>query len=1160
MSIKIDFDVVHNPIPPTIVLAKRNGDKIGVINAHEISATDSMADYAEISFNVYKYVDGKKDILWDDIKDFRLVHCVEWDTWFEIKVEIDESTETTKTVFCTQLGKAEMSQSYIYNMEINTENDIKREDYDEKNPTVLYREDLPSSSLLHRILEKFPHYHVNHVDDTIAGIQRTFEFDETSVDEAFQEIAKEINCLFVYDNGSDDNGRPCRTISVYDLESNCLNVECGYRGEFNDVCPKCGCTDISYYGEDTGIFVTSDKLAESIELSVDVDEVKNCFKLEAGDDLMTASIRNYNPNGSDYIWHISESTKEDMSEELVAKINSYDELYEFYKNEYIPFEDDPSIFEQYNKLVSDYKNYNEDLQNIELPVKGYQNIMNAYYDTIDFELFLRSGLMPTIEIDETTAANEAAKLVEEAISPVSADDTGTSSSFKNMSKTSADLAVLSMAKVIADSTRFKITVHDGSTFDKDDEKKKRGYHIWTGCFDIKAYGKTSEDEDSEEGVWEATSNAITVQINGDYENFIKQKIDKILAEDNDSETGIVGLFKKDLNDFKIELKKYSLNRLISFHDAADAVRMMLDEQGVSNGETWGVVGEGKNLYDEIFVPYRDKVAALDAEIAIRDSELEIITGTRDEDGNIVTQGLQTYLESAIEFVQNELDFEKYIGEELWKEFCCFRREDKYSNKNFTSEGLNNAEIFEKTVEFLNVAENEIYKSSELSPSISSTLNNLLKLEEFKPLIEKFKVGNWLRVEIDDEIYRVRLIEYDIDYDDIESIDVEFSDTVKSRDSISDIQSILKQASSISTSYSYVKRQAKQGEESNEIIDKWADKGLDVTNTKIVSGSTGQTQTWDEYGMLFRKYDDINKRYEPEQLKIINSTIAITNDNWENTQTAIGSYYHIDPVSKEVIKSYGVNAETIVGRLLLGEQLRLANKSGTLVFDNDNGLSATSADKSKRVIINPDDYSILKVQKGNNGNYSNVLSFGDDGNLLITGNITATGLTLAQNVEIASNKVSGLSDVALTGNYDDLIDKPNLKAVATSGNYNDLTNKPSLSTVATSGSYNDLLDKPELSNVAISGNYSDLIGKPELSNVAISGSYNDLLGKPSLSAVATSGSYNDLLNKPTLSAIAESGNYNDLKATAEEAGNLMYIDSNGDVTSITIEQLKTLLGI
>ena len=61
----------------------------------------------------------------------------------------------------------------------------------------------------------------------------------------------------------------------------------------------------------------------------------------------------------------------------------------------------------------------------------------------------------------------------------------------------------------------------------------------------------------------------------------------------------------------------------------------------------------------------------------------------------------------------------------------------------------------------------------------------------------------------------------------------------------------------------------------------------------------------------------------------------------------------------------------------------------------------------------------------------------------------------------------LSPVAFSGNYEDIIDTPELADVATSGDYNDLTNKPTLATVAISGDYNDLSNLP---TVPLSGDY------------------------------------------------------------------------------------------
>ena len=232
-----------------------------------------------------------------------------------------------------------------------------------------------------------------------AKIQRSFSFDGTSIYDALQEIGEEIGCLFIFNSNSNNSGKIQRTISVYDLQQYCN--DCGYRGEFTDECPKCGSTNIiNGFGEDTLIFVTSDELGSAgIELTTDTDSVKSCFKLEAGDDLMTATIRNCNPNGTDYIWYFSDSIKEDMSDELVEKLESYNKLYEYYSNDCV-VDIDEKYLNDYNNLVEKkYWEYNNDLELIPIPIKGYSSLINAYYNVIDLALFLESSLMPLNDED-----------------------------------------------------------------------------------------------------------------------------------------------------------------------------------------------------------------------------------------------------------------------------------------------------------------------------------------------------------------------------------------------------------------------------------------------------------------------------------------------------------------------------------------------------------------------------------------------------------------------------------------------------------------------------------------------------------------------------------------------------------------------------------------
>lgn len=79
MAVRIRFDQEHNVIQPTFVLATRSGKKLGVIQADDIQISDSMNTYFEANFKVYKENDGVVCPLWNQIEDFKLLWCREWD-------------------------------------------------------------------------------------------------------------------------------------------------------------------------------------------------------------------------------------------------------------------------------------------------------------------------------------------------------------------------------------------------------------------------------------------------------------------------------------------------------------------------------------------------------------------------------------------------------------------------------------------------------------------------------------------------------------------------------------------------------------------------------------------------------------------------------------------------------------------------------------------------------------------------------------------------------------------------------------------------------------------------------------------------------------------------------------------------------------------------
>jgi hypothetical protein len=128
---------------------------------------------------------------------------------------------------------------------------------------------------------------------------------------------------------------------------------------------------------------------------------------------------------------------------------------------------------------------------------------------------------------------------------------------------------------------------------------------------------------------------------------------------------------------------------------------------------------------------------------------------------------------------------------------------------------------------------------------------------------------------------------------------------------------------------------------------------------------------------------------------------------------------------------------------------------------------------------------LNLQGSSIVNVVDISAFGTiQANTIIVENLTASG--------------SNISAVAITGNYNDLLNKPNIF----SGDYNDLANRP----VLFSGSYNDLSNKPvipvnlsQLNNDA--GYVTNLTAVVPVANVV------------GLASVAVTNNYNDLSNRP-----------------------------------------------
>lgn len=891
------LDMNNNVVTPTVVLCHRNKHKIGAIYPiSEWSITPDMYNKNECSFKVYKEVNGIATPLWDQIKDLKVIYIPEYNEYFQISIDKTQTNETVKTITGSNLGIAELSQTMLYDIEINTEDDIARDAY---KMAYIYDPTDISSSLLGRVLSKAPHYKIKHVDASLCKLVRSFSISDKSIyDFLTGDLADELNCLVWVDSYD-------RSISLYDLDNSC--PKCNHRAENETVCSECGATMTSGYGEYFTVPVSNDNLSDSISVTTKDDEVKNTFRIQGGDDVINAAIRAVNPNGTEYINRFATFQTEDMSDELIDKINSYQKLYESKK-------------------------------------KPYKEIMNGLYNTIDQILYLTSSMMPSPETDDTDANKELAKLTADNLGMIAVQN------LRVAGVTTVNNAVKSMADIYM-SAGYKVEIAS-STYSN---------QVWNGRFKV-----TSVDDENDTAI---NGSDITLLITDDYETFITQKIQKILD-------------KQDMSDEEYDWTKYGLNRLSSFSDAYQSCIDMLIDSGVGD--------PNHEFYTSIYLVYYNKKLEVDKEIQVREAQIK-----EQEDK-------EAKYEKQRDNIQSELNFEKYLGKDLYSEYCLYRREDTYQNDNYISDGLSNSEILSKAEELLEVAQKEIVKASELQVDLSTDVGNIWTINEFKDVLDQWICGNWIRVICDDDIYKLRLLNYTIKDSDFSKISCDFSSVLKVSDGISDIKSILDSAKSMAGSYESVKRQAKNAQETGKTVSEWVEHGMNATAVAI-RDSDSQSITYDNHGLLARTYDDITGEYEPEQLKVVNNTLAITDDNWKTVKAAIGKIHYEDPKHPgDMLSAYGVLGETIIGKLLLGEALGIYNDGGSLKFDK-NGLSISNGTNS--FVVNPNDETLISLSN-NNGK---ILWVDTKGGLHLRGDGSGLDITSNEAISGVYSAISQLND-------------------------------------------------------------------------------------------------------------------------------------------------------
>lgn len=352
----------------------------------------------------------------------------------------------------------------------------------------------------------------------------------------------------------------------------------------------------------------------------------------------------------------------------------------------------------------------------------------------------------------------------------------------------------------------------------------------------------------------------------------------------------------------------------------------------------------------------------------------------------------TSYSTTISNINSQLSINNYFTSEEYGELANYIFEGSYTDDYVkVTDVMTYSEKFAQMKLLYDRAEAQLLKASEPSQQFDVDSESVIFEKSFSHWNDQLETGCLINVEINkNDCAWLFLSTITVNYDD-KNLKFTFGNRFNKYDTKSLFDNVLGSISKSANTLQYIKDilyPLKDGtlDEMKESIQSSRDitmsDAITSQNEEVVIDSSGYT------GKTLLP----NGQYDPQQIKITGKNIVFTDDNWSTSKLAIGSM---------VINNtnvYGINAQAVMGELLIGENLLIQNQGQTLRVDS-NGLSAYNNTNS--ISLNPAGSTLFSIKNGNH----EVLGLKSDGSLYIEADGAGINLTTNSTIQGLSSSIA-----------------------------------------------------------------------------------------------------------------------------------------------------------
>lgn len=304
----------------------------------------------------------------------------------------------------------------------------------------------------------------------------------------------------------------------------------------------------------------------------------------------------------------------------------------------------------------------------------------------------------------------------------------------------------------------------------------------------------------------------------------------------------------------------------------------------------------------------------------------------------VNNTLET-IKATIEETHESLAISKVFSEAELSELSNYIYEGGYTDEYVTiTDVMSYEEKFEQMKILYDRAEARLKKLSKPTQEFDVDVESFVFLKEFEKWSEQLETGCLINVELDtDDIASLFLSNITVNYDD-HSLSLTFGNRFNKFDPKSLFDDVLGEISKSANSIGFIKDilyPIKNGEFNK--VKNALQTSRDITMQGALA-SEGEQVVIDGSGYTGKKKLD-NGTFDPRQVKITGKTLVFTDDAWESCKVALGELIFGNGET-----AYGINAEAVIGDIIMGNNLRIVDKNGNDLLSVVDGKITTSVEE------------------------------------------------------------------------------------------------------------------------------------------------------------------------------------------------------------------------